>query len=85
MRERRALHEMEGTVVTDRMDKTVVVQVTRLVRHHLLPKVLKRTKRFMAHDEKNECTVGDKVCIRQSRPLSRNKHWRVIRILEKAK
>jgi small subunit ribosomal protein S17 len=74
-----------GKVVSDRMDKTVVVAVERLVRHPLYKKVLKKTTKFKAHDEKNECRVGDKVEIMETRPLSKEKRWRVVNILEKAK
>jgi small subunit ribosomal protein S17 len=74
-----------GKVVSDKMDKTVVVAVERLVRHPLYKKVLKKTTKFKAHDEKNECRVGDKVEIVETRPLSKEKRWRVVNILEKAK
>jgi small subunit ribosomal protein S17 len=74
-----------GKVVSDKMDKTVVVAVERLVRHPLYKKVLKKTTKFKAHDEKNECRVGDKVEIMETRPLSKEKRWRVVNILEKAK
>ncbi len=74
-----------GKVVSDKMDKTVVVAVERLMRHPLYKKVLKKTTKFKAHDEKNECRVGDKVEIMETRPLSKEKRWRVVNILEKAK
>jgi len=80
---RRVLRENEGTVVSDKMDKTVLVEVERLKRHPLYGKVVRRTRRYMAHDENNQCQVGDRVLIRESRPLSRRKRWRVVRILEK--
>ncbi|WP_422393079.1 30S ribosomal protein S17 [Neomoorella humiferrea] len=67
------------------MDKTVVVAVESRVRHPLLGKSIRRTKKFKAHDEKNECRVGDKVLIMETRPLSKEKRWRVVEILEKAK
>jgi small subunit ribosomal protein S17 len=67
------------------MDKTVVVQVDRLVRHRLYQKVIRRTARWKAHDEKNECSVGDRVRIMETRPLSKTKRWRVVSVLEKAK
>jgi len=73
-----------GEVVSDKMDKTVVVAVTRLVRHPLYEKVIKRTKKFHAHDENNECRVGDIVEIMETRPLSKTKRWRVVRILRRA-
>lgn len=74
-----------GKVVSDKMDKTVVVAVERLGRHPLYKKVLKKTTKFKAHDEKNMCRVGDKVEIMETRPLSKGKRWRVVNILEKAK
>lgn len=75
----------EGVVVSDRMDKTVVVEVTRLVRHPLYERVIRRRARFKAHDENNECKVGDRVRIMETRPLSKTKRWRVVAILERAK
>lgn len=77
--------EFIGVVVSDKMDKTVVVMVERLVKHPLYGKYIKRRKKYMAHDEKNECKIGDKVLIEETRPLSRRKRWRVKKILEKAK
>ncbi|WP_258358902.1 30S ribosomal protein S17 [Moorella sulfitireducens (nom. illeg.)] len=74
-----------GNVVSDKMDKTVVVAVESRVRHPLLGKIIRRTKKFKAHDEKNECRIGDKVKIMETRPLSKEKRWRVVEILEKAK
>jgi len=73
-----------GTVVSDRMDKTVVVAVERIMRHPLYGKTVKRTKKFHAHDENNECRVGDVVEIRETRPLSKTKRWRVARVIQKA-
>lgn len=73
-----------GTVVSDRMDKTVVVAVERIMRHPLYGKTVKRTKKFHAHDENNECRVGDVVEIMETRPLSRTKRWRVARVIQKA-
>lgn len=75
----------EGIVVSNKMTKTVVVEVERLVRHPLLGKVLRRTSRFKAHDENNECREGDRVLIMETRPLSKEKRWRVVQILERAK
>lgn len=75
----------EGIVTSDKMDKTVVVQVKDLVQHPLYKRVIKRTAKFKAHDEDNSCHVGDKVQIMETRPLSKDKYWRVIEILEKAK
>mgnify|MGYP001090429937 CR=1 FL=1 len=71
-----------GRVTSDKMDKTVVVEVERLQRHRLYGKVVKRTKKYMAHDEENACRVGDVVCIVESRPLSRRKRWVVEEIVE---
>jgi small subunit ribosomal protein S17 len=67
------------------MDKTAVVEVMRLMRHRLYKRVVRRSTRYAAHDEKNECSVGDRVRIRESRPLSKTKRWTVVEILEKAK
>ena len=80
---RRVLKENQGVVVSDKTDKTVLVEVRRLHRHPLYGKVMRRTKRYLAHDESNQCQVGDRVLIRESRPLSRRKRWRVVRVLEK--
>ncbi len=77
--------EFIGIVVSDKMDKTVVVQVETLVKHPLYGKYIKRRKKFMAHDEGNQCRIGDKVLIEETRPLSRRKRWRVKEILERAK
>ena len=74
-----------GKVVSNKMDKTVVVAVEDSVRHPLYNKIVKRTKTFKAHDEKNECGVGDRVKVMQTRPLSKDKRWRVVEIVEKAK
>ena len=74
-----------GTVVSDKMDKTIVVAVKDSVQHPLYKKILKRTVKFKAHDEKNECKVGDRVKIMETRPLSKEKHWRLVEIVEKAK
>lgn len=75
--------EREGYVVSDRMEKTVVVEVTRLTRHPLYGKVLRKTRRFKAHDELKTCKTGDRVLIRQTRPLSKEKRWRVVKVLER--
>lgn len=74
-----------GLVVSDKMDKTIVVAVQDSVKHPLYGKIVKRTVKFKAHDEKNECGVGDKVEIMETRPLSKEKNWRLLRIIEKAK
>ena len=76
---------MIGTVVSDKMDKTVVVAIEDNVRHPLYKKIVKKTTRRKAHDENNSCGVGDRVCIMETRPLSKEKRWRVERIIEKAK
>lgn len=76
---------LTGSVVSDRMDKTAVVSVERLVRHSLYGKYVKRRVKYMAHDAKGECKVGDRVRIVECRPLSRLKRWRVKEVLEKAR
>ena len=75
----------EGMVVSDKMQKTVVVEVEDRVKHALYGKVLRRTSKLKAHDEQNDCGVGDRVRIMETRPLSATKRWRVVEILEKAK
>ena len=74
-----------GVVSSTKMDKTVTVAVERKVKHPIYGKFVKKTTRFHAHDEKNECTVGDVVKIMESRPLSKTKRWRLVEIVEKAK
>jgi len=74
-----------GVVSSNKMDKTVVVAVERKVQHPIYGKFLKKTTRFHAHDEKNECSIGDTVRIMESRPLSKTKRWRLVEIVEKAK
>jgi len=74
-----------GKVVSDKMDKTVVVAIQDNVRHPLYKKIIKRTVKFKAHDEQNSCGVGDTVMIMETRPLSKDKRWRVVEIVEKAK
>ncbi len=74
-----------GNVVSDKMDKTIVVAVEDSVKHSLYGKIVKQTKRLKAHDENNECKVGDRVEIMETRPLSKDKRWRLTNILEKAK
>lgn len=85
MSERNLRKTRVGNVVSDKMDKTVVVAIVDSVKHPLYKKIVKRTIKFKAHDEKNECGIGDKVEIMETRPLSKDKHWRVVKILEKAK
>jgi small subunit ribosomal protein S17 len=75
----------EGLVVSDKMDKTVVVSVEDRVKHALYGKVMRRTSKLKAHDEQNECGLGDRVLIMETRPLSATKRWRVVQIVEKAK
>ena len=74
-----------GKVVSDKMDKTVVVAIQDSVKHPLYNKIIKRTRRLKVHDENNECKVGDRVRIMETRPLSKNKCWRLVEIVEKAK
>ncbi len=75
----------EGLVVSDKMDKTVVVEVEDRVKHALYGKVLRRTRKLYVHDEQNACGIGDRVSLMETRPLSATKRWRVVEILEKAK
>jgi len=74
-----------GIVVSDKMDKTVTIAIERKVPHPIYKKYFKKTTKLMAHDEKSECGVGDKVKVMETRPLSKNKRWRMIEIVEKAK
>jgi small subunit ribosomal protein S17 len=74
-----------GRVVSDKMQKTIVVAIEDNIKHPLYKKVIKRTVKFKAHDENNECRIGDKVEIMETRPLSKEKNWRLVRIIEKAK
>lgn len=74
-----------GTVYSDKMDKTITVKVEYLMKHKLYSKTVKQSKKFAVHDEKNECKLGDKVRIMETRPLSKNKRWRLVEILERAK
>ena len=86
MTEERALRKVRvGMVVSDKMDKTVVVAIEDNVKHPVYGKIIKRTLKVHAHDEKNECGVGDKVRIMETRPLSKTKRWRLVEIVEKAK
>ena len=79
-----ARRTVEGTVVSDKMDKTVVVRVERRVRHRMYGKVMRRTTKFKAHDEHNQCRPGDHVVLAECRPLSKDKAWRVVEILTRA-
>ena len=85
MVERNLRKTRTGVVSSNKMDKTVVVAVERKVQHPIYGKFLKKTTKFHAHDEKNECSIGDVVKIMESRPLSKTKRWRLVEIVEKAK
>jgi len=84
MEERNLRKVMVGKVVSDKMDKTVVVAVKTSVRHKMYNKIIKRTYKLKAHDEANECKVGDTVKVMETRPLSKDKRWRVVEIMERA-
>ena len=84
MEERNLRKEMIGTVTSNKMDKTVVVSVETSVKHPLYGKFVKRTYKLKAHDEENACQIGDKVKVMETRPLSRDKRWRVVSVVEKA-
>lgn len=84
--EERALRKTRvGKVVSDKMDKTIVVAIETSVKHPLYKKIIKRTYKLKAHDENNECKVGDKVKVMETRPLSKEKRWRLVEIIEKAR
>jgi small subunit ribosomal protein S17 len=83
--QRNARKVLQGLVVSDKMDKTVVVEVENRVKHAVYGKVMRRTSRLKAHDETNDCGIGDRVQIMETRPLSATKRWRVVTILERAK
>ena len=86
MAEQRTIRkERVGVVVSDKMDKTIVVEIRTRVKHPLYGKIINRTIRFKAHDENNECGIGDTVRVMETRPLSKDKHWRLVEIVEKAK
>ena len=85
MSERNLRKTRVGKVVSDKMDKTVVVAIEDNVKHPLYKKIIKNTIRLKAHDENNSCSLGDKVLIMETRPLSKQKNWRVVEIIEKAK
>ena len=85
MEERNLRKTRTGKVVSDKMDKTIVVAVEDNVRHPLYNKIVKRTYKLKAHDENNECKVGDTVKVMETRPLSKDKRWRLVEIMEKAK
>ena len=77
--------QMIGTVISDKMDKSIVVSVERLKQHRIYKKYIKRSKRYIAHDEKNECKTGDIVKIIETRPISKHKTWKLVEIIERAK
>jgi small subunit ribosomal protein S17 len=85
MSERNYRKTRVGKVISDKMDKTVVVAVVDSVKHPLYNKVVKRTYKLKAHDENNECNIGDRVKVMETRPLSKDKRWRLVSIIEKAK
>ena len=82
---RKMRKERTGLVMSDKMDKSIVVMIERKVKHPMYGKFVKKTSKFIAHDEKNECNVGDTVRIMETRPLSKNKCWRLVEIIERAK
>jgi len=84
MKLRGTKRQMVGTVVSNKADKTVTVLVERLVKHKTYHKIMRRRTKFAAHDDRNDCQIGDTVLISESRPLSKSKRWRVIKIVEKA-
>ena len=83
--DRNSRRTLVGMVTSDKMDKTIVVTVEDFVAHSLYGKAVKRTKKFKAHDENNECEIGDKVRIMETRPLSKDKRWRLVNVVEKVK
>ena len=85
MSERNLRKTRVGKVVSDKMDKTIVVAIEDNVQHPLYKKIIKNTVKFKAHDENNECRIGDRVLVMETRPLSKDKRWRVVEIIEKAK
>ena len=85
METRKLRRERTGLVVSDKMDKSIVVLIERKVKHPMYGKFVKKTTKFIAHDEKNDCNEGDTVKIMETRPLSKNKCWRLVEIIERAK
>jgi small subunit ribosomal protein S17 len=83
--ERNLRKERVGLVVSNKMDKSIVVEIERKVKHAIYGKFVKRTSKFMAHDDKNDCNIGDTVSIMETKPLSKNKCWRLVEIIERAK
>ncbi len=85
MEERNLRKERVGVVTSNKMDKTIVVSIVERVKHPLYKKIVSRTKKLKAHDENNECAIGDVVRVQETRPLSKDKCWRLVEIVEKAK
>jgi len=85
MEKRNLRKERVGLVVSNKMDKSIVVQIERKYRHPIYGKFVRKTKKFVAHDEKNDCNIGDTVRIMETRPLSKRKNWRLVEIIERAK
>jgi small subunit ribosomal protein S17 len=85
MENRKLRKERTGLVVSDKMDKSITIEVERKVKHPIYGKFVKKTSKFIAHDEKNDCNIGDTVRVMETRPLSKNKCWRLVEILERAK
>lgn len=85
MENRKLRKERTGLVVSDKMEKSIIVQIDHREKHPIYGKFVKRRSRFVAHDEKNECNIGDTVRIMETRPLSKNKCWRLVEIIERAK
>jgi len=85
MEKRNLRKERTGLVVSNKMDKSIVVQIERTFKHTVYGKYIKKTNKFVAHDEKNDCNIGDTVRIAETRPLSKNKNWRLVEIIERAK
>jgi len=83
--ERNLRKERIGLVVSNKMDKSILVEIERKVKHPIYGKFVKKTSKFMAHDEKNDCNIGDTVSIMETRPMSKNKCWRLVEIIERAK
>lgn len=85
MENRKLRKERTGLVVSDKMDKSITIEVERKVKHPIYGKFVKKTSKFIAHDEKNDCNIGDTVRVMETRPLSKNKCWRLVEIIERAK
>ncbi len=85
MEKRNLRKERTGVVVSNKMDKSIVVRIERQFMHPVYGKFVRKSKKFIAHDEKNECNIGDTVLIMETRPLSKNKNWRLVEIIERAK